>query len=351
MCEANLIWGRISASAVVLCAVIVLAGCGPIRGGGRGDDDDSTADDDDAVEREGDQPGECDDGADNDSDGDFDCDDADCAGAPACAGDDDDSTPVGDDDDATPWARELDAPNGCIDGTDNDGDGLADCDDSDCWGTPACLEGDDDDSASDDDDTGVGDDDTAPMCPGGYVVDCDGTCTNASWLGNGICNDALDCSAFGRDGGDCCFDSTECGTSEYCSNSGTCTDVFSTLFTITVWQADVLTYNSNGEAWDFPGGMPDPYAEVRNGGINGTPILYTAVEPDSFATAWAESVQTYLDPAGLCVIVWDEDVSADDQIDGSCWNGAAAVTALARNGGYVGNLYSGYANVDFSIYE
>jgi hypothetical protein len=33
---------------------------------------------------EGDQPGECSDGADNDRDGAFDCDDPDCAGAPAC---------------------------------------------------------------------------------------------------------------------------------------------------------------------------------------------------------------------------------------------------------------------------
>ena len=33
---------------------------------------------------EGDDPGECTDGADNDRDGSFDCDDTDCAGAPAC---------------------------------------------------------------------------------------------------------------------------------------------------------------------------------------------------------------------------------------------------------------------------
>ncbi len=69
---------------------VVLAGC-------------PSADDDDAgpVEREGDDPGECDDGADNDGDGLFDCDDPDCAGAPVCtgAGDDDDSVVSEDDDD------------------------------------------------------------------------------------------------------------------------------------------------------------------------------------------------------------------------------------------------------------
>lgn len=43
-------------------------------------------DDDDATppDIEGDEPGECDDGADNDADTLYDCDDPDCAGAPAC---------------------------------------------------------------------------------------------------------------------------------------------------------------------------------------------------------------------------------------------------------------------------
>ena len=77
----------------------------------------STADDDDTVNAdiEGDEPGECSDGADNDADGDYDCNDSDCAGAPACQGDDDDSAPD-DDDSAGPvivlWINEVAADNG-----------------------------------------------------------------------------------------------------------------------------------------------------------------------------------------------------------------------------------------------
>jgi outer membrane protein assembly factor BamB len=71
----------------------------------------------DDGEYEGDEAGECEDGADNDQDGDFDCADTDCQGAPVCTGDDDnadddtadddsqgddDSTPGDDDDDTTP---------------------------------------------------------------------------------------------------------------------------------------------------------------------------------------------------------------------------------------------------------
>jgi hypothetical protein len=70
-----------------------------------GVDDDSTADDDDSSPAlyEGDEPGECSDGADNDQDGLYDCNDPNCEGAPDCEeGDDDDATtPPDDDDDAT----------------------------------------------------------------------------------------------------------------------------------------------------------------------------------------------------------------------------------------------------------
>ena len=64
----------------------------------------------------------CDDGTDNDADGLTDCDDDECAGDTACL-------PV----------VEL-----CSDGTDNEGDGFADCDDDDCWEDPACYKVDDD---------------------------------------------------------------------------------------------------------------------------------------------------------------------------------------------------------------
>jgi hypothetical protein len=83
---------------------------------------------DDSGEHEGDDPGECTDGADNDLDSFFDCDDQECWGSPDCSGDDDDAA---DDDDTAP---------------DDD---------------------DDDDTAPDDDDTAPDDDDSTP--PGGSV--------------------------------------------------------------------------------------------------------------------------------------------------------------------------------------
>lgn len=58
----------------------------------------------------------CDNGVDDDEDGAADCDDTDCADAANC-------NPEGD----------------CADGVDNDGDGDVDCADSDCAANPACL--------------------------------------------------------------------------------------------------------------------------------------------------------------------------------------------------------------------
>ena len=108
-----------------------------------GDDDDFSSS---AIE--GDEPGECNDGADNDADGLFDCDDDNCAGAPVCQGDgDDDDAGHGDDDDGGH-------------GDDDDG-GHGDDDDG--------GHGDDDDGHGDDDDGGHGDDDD-----GGHGDDDDG---------------------------------------------------------------------------------------------------------------------------------------------------------------------------------
>ena len=96
---------RIASTFAYVLAVGVLSGCAL----------------DGSAAIEGDDTGECADGADNDQDGSTDCDDDGCGSDVACSGDDDDTS--GDDDDAT--------------ADDDDDDATAD---------------DDDDSAGDDDD-------------------------------------------------------------------------------------------------------------------------------------------------------------------------------------------------------
>ena len=114
------------------------------------------------THREGSAPGECSDRADNDGDGLYDCGDPDCAGAPACLGDDDDSSGDDDDDGSGDDDSVTNVEFDCTDGVDDDGDGLVDCADPDCAADPAC---------SGDDDTSAG---PAEDCTNGVDDDADG---------------------------------------------------------------------------------------------------------------------------------------------------------------------------------
>ncbi len=102
---------------ILLSALAFAAGCG---------DKDDTG----SAGYEGDQPGECSDGADNDRDGAYDCDDPDCMASPDCDEPDTDE----------PTEVEGDEAGECDDGADNDGDGATDCDDDGCDDDPACDE-------------------------------------------------------------------------------------------------------------------------------------------------------------------------------------------------------------------
>ena len=111
------------------------------------------------VKVEGQNAGDCEDGADNDMDGTFDCGDDGCSGAPVCVGDDDDTSVGGDDDTSTGGDDDTGGPGDddtggpgdddsqggggmgegdgqfctsgacpeCEDGLDNDADGTYDC--------------------------------------------------------------------------------------------------------------------------------------------------------------------------------------------------------------------------------
>ena len=113
---------------------------------------------------------DCSNGVDDDSDGDIDCDDSDCANDSAC---------------------QVTAEVDCTDGIDNDSDGDIDCDDSDCINDSSC----------------------ATSCLTGEILDCNGNCAPANWLGDGYCDNGaydhngiaiyLNCAQYSNDNGDC----------------------------------------------------------------------------------------------------------------------------------------------------
>ena len=58
-----------------------------------------------------------------------------------------------------------------------------------------------------------------PPCPAGQITDCDGGCTLASWVGDNICDNTLNCAEFSWDDGDC---SPDCTLGELVSCDNTC---------------------------------------------------------------------------------------------------------------------------------
>ena len=290
-------------------SLLFATGC-PINvgGGGGGDDDDSAA-----QQIEGDDPGECEDGADNDADGLFDCDDPDCAGAPVCQGDDDDAT--GDDDDAT---------------------------------------GDDDDSAVGDDD------DSAGGCLVGEIEDCDGTCVDSTWLGDGLCDDGsyfyngvpvyFNCAAYSWDNGDCpvpCTSHTTCGSTEFCHpTQGVCTEVFGQSWNLEAVYASAPQNDANGDTWDPFGGLPDMYARAT---VDGVTVLQSTTVQDSLSAYWGYDADFVLTNTSFCFSVFDDDAASDDLMDGTCWNTTAGIVGRARTGTFQDYLFNGIVYAEFTL--
>lgn len=112
----------------------------------------------------------------------------------------------------------------CSDGVDEDQDGVTDCDDSDCASDAACQS------------TGGGG--STGGCTSSEVVDCNGNCAPAYWVGDGSCDDGaysyggnqidLDCATHNNDGGDCATSSggggstSNCGANEVEDCNGIC---------------------------------------------------------------------------------------------------------------------------------
>ncbi len=179
---------------------------------------------------EGDEPGECTDGADNDMDGAWDCADSQCAGSPDCQGGDADTDADSDSDtdsdtdtdsdsdsdtdadsDADVDTYEGDEAGECDDRADNDQDGAFDCDDTQCAGSPDCQGGDADTDADSDSDT---DSDTDTDSDSDSDTDADSDADVDTYEGDeaGECDDRADND---QDGAFDC-DDTQCAGSPDC---------------------------------------------------------------------------------------------------------------------------------------
>ena len=282
--------------ALLLLALLLTACGGDITVIEQGDDDDSAP-----APYEGDDPGECSDGADNDQDGLFDCDDPGCEGSPDCACDDADGDGVCNEDDACPGEDDTldtdgdgvpdcldpcpednpddtdgdgicDSDDPCDDSIDTDGDGIPDCTDpcddtidTDGDGVPDCtdpcpLDDPDDsdgDGVCDTDDLCPGGDDTVDLDGNGIIDDCEQCLGSGGWTlpdndGDGLPDDCL-LSVLLEDGGSYVTDNIE---TELLSRGWTVSYVTSSALAS---MTDFSTYDV--VALTFPGSaQPNAYA-------------------------------------------------------------------------------------------
>ncbi|HSA24573.1 MAG TPA: C2 domain-containing protein, partial [Myxococcota bacterium] len=130
------------------------------------------------------------------------------------------------------------------------------------------------------------------LCVGGCTPTCTGrecgpdpTCGQSC----GTCPTGQGCDATGR----CtCASHAVCDSSSLCIG-GDCVPAYGRRYTFTIVSATVSDYDQSGDAWDFPGGMPDPIVRVyRNSDPDtGQPIFSTTEKSDNYNPVWNESFQ------------------------------------------------------------
>jgi len=125
----------------------------------------------------------------------------------------------------------------CTNQADDDNDGAFDCADSDCANDPACA--------------------TSSSCPSGQIEDCSGTCYEASFVGDGLCDDGtnfasdFNCAEHNYDAGDCSA-TTLCAQGEILDCIGTCVD--ETWVGDTVCDESPPYYDLNCATLNYDGG-------------------------------------------------------------------------------------------------
>lgn len=137
-------------------------------------------------------------------------------------------------------------------------------------------------------------------CASNEVEDCFGGCTPQNWLADGECDSALNCSQWNYDQGDCIEDTNECGASN------------ATVFAVNVWNVST-SEDLNGDAWDFPGGLPDPLVcfFIDDEGIGCSNTYDNTTQPSINITTGSISPSVK-----LSIIFYDEDASDYEFMDG-----------------------------------
>lgn len=175
---------------------------------------------------------------------------------------------------------------------------------------------------------------------------CTAACESSSPSGGGVATGgqtATDCTVTGCAGGLICLGGVcqgctsngQCDATSICY-SGHCTAAAGRKYTITFASGTVPIQNPQGSAWDALGGAPDPYVELKNGGVT---VCKTSAKQDTFSAQWNQSCDIDVLASDQFELgVWDEDTASDDAIDAST---ITDMVPFLHAGGSSGPIYAG----------
>lgn len=134
----------------------------------------------------------------------------------------------------------------------------------------------------------------------------------------------------------CCSNHYDCDDTSICIG-GFCEDAFGRVYRLTVQQLQVSQEDSNGESWDWPGGLPDLFVIVY---INDVEVFRTTTKSDTLTTTFNESVEvTINDGDKLTLHAFDSDVADNEWIGGFSWEPLSIVSikagSIEANGTYI----------------
>jgi len=152
-------------------------------------------------------------------------------------------------------------------------------------------------------------------CEGASCIDtsckatCTGCCTGSTCLGGTAAN------ACGRAGNAC----VDCGKGRTCSTTGCALDQ-NALFDVVLQGAVLPTTNKSMAAWDFGGGLPDPYVKAYSSlgatSHSGTTVFIADTTSPQYNFAVLASVPARELLSSFSIEVWDDDYDFDDFVGG-----------------------------------
>lgn len=149
-------------------------------------------------------------------------------------------------------------------------------------------------------------------CDNGTCVSasCKSTCT-AGCCSGATCNPGNTVTACGK-AGDAC---ATCGAGRTCT-AGACLADQARPFDLVMVGATLPATDKNGSAWDFGGGLPDPYVKVVLGARTGQSPYAADTRTPTWSFVALAGVPARELKAPITLEFWDDDVAADDFIGG-----------------------------------